>query len=63
MNVLETINSKLQEKKTQISEFVTGGKAIDFANYAALVGEIRGLSYAMNEIKDMNDKLVKEDNE
>ena len=61
MNALEVINKKLEEKKAQIVEFVSSGKAVDFENYAALVGEIRGISYAMNEIKDMSDMIVRQE--
>jgi hypothetical protein len=62
MNALEVINKKLEEKKAQIAEFVTSGKAVDFENYAALVGEIRGIGYAMNEIKEMGDMILRQEN-
>lgn len=63
MNALEVAVKNLEAKKQQITEFVADGKAIDFENYAALVGEIRGLNYAINELKDTNDRLLKEDND
>lgn len=59
MNALEVVVSHLQDKRQQIIDFVADGKAADFGNYAALVGEIRGLSYAINELKETNDKLLK----
>lgn len=59
MNALEVVIKNLEAKKQQITEFVAEGKAIDFENYAALVGEIRGLNYAINEIKETNDSLLK----
>ena len=63
MNVLEVVVKNLEEKKQQITEFVASGKAVDFENYAALVGEIRGLNYAINELKETNDNLLKDDDE
>jgi len=62
MDVLEILIKKLQEKEAQIVEFVASGKAIDFDNYAALVGEIRGIRYAMNEIQDLNEMITRQDN-
>jgi len=61
MNALEVINKKLEEKKAQITEFVASGKAVDFENYAALVGEIRGITYAMNEIEDISNMLLRQE--
>lgn len=58
MNALEVVIKDLEEKKAQITEFVAGGKAVDFGNYGALVGEIRGLGYAINALKETNDKLL-----
>lgn len=63
MNVLEVVIKNLEEKKAQITEFVADGKAIDFENYAALVGELRGLKYAINELKDTNDKLLRDNDD
>ena len=63
MNVLEVVVKNLEEKKQQITEFVASGKAVDFENYAALVGEIRGLNYAINELKETNDNLLKDNDE
>ena len=59
MNVLEVVIKNLEEKKAQITEFVAGGNAVDYENYAALVGEIKGITYAINELKETNDKLLK----
>ena len=63
MNVLEVVVKNLEEKKQQIVTFVAEGKAADFGNYAALVGEIRGLGYAINELKEANDKLLKDNDD
>lgn len=63
MNALEVVVTRLSEKRQQIIDFVADGKAADFGNYAALVGEIRGLSYAVNELKETNDKLLRDNDE
>jgi FtsZ-binding cell division protein ZapB len=60
MNALEVAIKNLEAKVTQITDFVADGKAVDFENYAALVGEIKGLKYAINELKDTNDKLLQD---
>jgi hypothetical protein len=61
MNALEVITKNLDEKIKQITEFVAEGKAIDFENYAALVGEIKGLKYAINEIKEMGNMILRQE--
>lgn len=61
MNALEVVNKNLEEKIKQITEFVADGKAIDYENYAALVGEIKGLKYAVNEIREMNNTILRQD--
>lgn len=62
MNALEVITKNLEAKVQQITEFVADGKAIDFENYAALVGEIKGLKYAINEIKEMGNMILRQEN-
>jgi hypothetical protein len=53
---------KLTEKQDQLIDFVSNGGAKSYEHYSAIVGEIKGLTYAMNELKDTNDKLLQEDN-
>jgi hypothetical protein len=61
MNVLEVAIKNLAAKKEQLEQHVSGGGATDFESYSALVGEIKGLKYAINELKDTNDKLKDDD--
>lgn len=60
---LELIASKLEERKRQLSEFLCDGAAKEYAEYKSLCGEIRGLSTAQMEIKDLVRKLKELDNE
>ena len=63
MNVLEVAIKNLEAKVQQITDFVADGKAVDFENYAALVGEIKGLKYAVNELTETNDKLLQDNDD
>lgn len=63
MNALEVAIKRLAEKQDQLIDFVSDGGAKDYAHYTSIVGEIKGLTYAMNELKDTNDRLTKEDND
>jgi hypothetical protein len=63
MNALEAVASRLKDKEQQLTEFLADGGAKDYAHYQNIVGELKGVVYARNEIKDMNDKLLKDDDE
>lgn len=60
---LELLASKLEERKKQLSEFLCDGAVKDHAEYKSLCGEIRGLSTAQMEIKDLVRKVKELDNE
>jgi hypothetical protein len=63
MNALEAVASRLREKEQQLTEFLADGGAKDYAHYQSIVGELKGIMFARNETKDMNDKLLKDDDE
>lgn len=60
---LELIASKLEERKQRLNEFLCGGGVSDYAEYKNLCGEIRGLTAAQMEIKDLVRKLKELDDE
>lgn len=60
---LELISSKLEDRKRQLSEFLCDGGAKEYPEYKSLCGEIRGLTAAQMEIKDLVRKLKELDDE
>lgn len=61
--LLALLVSKYEDRKKHLIEFLCDGGAKDFAEYKNLCGEIRGLSVAQEEIKDLVRKLKELDNE
>ena len=61
MNALEVLVKECREKKEQLSQALMGAAAKDYAEYRAICGEIRGLSYAEQAIKDLAKKLENSD--
>ena len=52
-NLLEVLNSKLEEHVKQLVEVVSGGGAKSHDHYKELCGTIRGLQTAQMEIADL----------
>jgi len=63
MNALEVVAARLKEKEAQLKDFLADGGAKNFEHYASITGEIKGIMYAYNELKDTNDKILQEDND
>ena len=61
--VYDVLIEKLEEAKTDSMQFLVDGGVKDFAEYKSLCGEIRGLSAAQEEIKDLVRKLKEEDDD
>jgi hypothetical protein len=61
MNALEVLVKECREKKEQLSQALMGAAAKDYAEYRAICGEIRGLSYAEEAIKDLAKRLENSD--
>lgn len=60
---MELLTSKFEDRKKHLIEFLCDGGAKDFAEYKNLCGEIRGLSVAQVEIKDLVRKFKELDDE
>ena len=60
---LEIIKDKINEKQAFLAKAVSEGIAKDYAEYRAMCGEIRGLSYAEQAIKDLAKKLENSDDD
>lgn len=61
--LLSLLVSKYEDRKKHLIEFLCEGGAKDFAEYKSLCGEIRGLSVAQEETKDLVRKLKELDDE
>ena len=61
--LLALLVSKYEDRKKHLIEFLCDGGAKDFAEYKNLCGEIRGLSVAQEEIKDLVRKMKELDND
>lgn len=61
--ILALLTSKYEDRKKTLIEFLCDGAAKDYADYKNLCGEIRGLSVAQEEIKDLVRKLKELDND
>ena len=53
LQVLEHLNSKLAERRTELAESLAAGTVTDFPAYRELCGVIRGLLTAQMEIGDL----------
>jgi hypothetical protein len=53
IQVLEHLNSKLAERRTELAESLAAGTVTDFPAYRELCGVIRGLLTAQMEIGDL----------
>ena len=52
-NMLEVLNSKLEEQVKQLVDVVSGGGAKTYDHYKELCGTIRGLQTAQYELADL----------
>jgi len=50
----------LEQRIEDMSMSVTSGRASDYEHYKAMVGEIQGLSYAIDEIKTLLKRHIDE---
>jgi len=62
-DILELLVSKLEARKETLIEFLAQGSAKELAEYKSLCGEIRGLTVAQEEAKDLVRRLKELDNE
>lgn len=62
-NLLEVLNSKLEEHVKQLVEVVSGGGAKSHDHYKELCGTIRGLQTAQYELADLVRKTKEYDDD
>ena len=61
--ILEHLNSKLEERRKDLVEFLGDGGAKSYDHYKEVCGVIRGLLTAQSEIGDLVRKMKDYDND
>ena len=57
------INSKIDERRAEIAQFLSRGTVEDYSEYQKLCGVIQGLAYAKELITDLAKKAEEDDDE
>lgn len=63
IQVLNHLNSKLEERRLELVDFVGRGNASSFDAYKEVCGQIRGLQAAQLEIADLVRKMKEHNDE
>jgi hypothetical protein len=61
MDVFDVIVKEIDEKVTQLSEYLSSGNATSYEEYKRLCGEIRGLITARGYTLDLKTRMEKSD--
>lgn len=61
MTALEVLVKAFRDKREQLADALSSGRANDYAEYRAICGEIQGLLFAEREISDLAKKLEHDD--
>jgi hypothetical protein len=61
--VLKLLAEKIDDKVAQLQEPLGSGSAIDYVEYKAMVGEIKGLLTARLNIQDLQKNFEESDDE
>jgi hypothetical protein len=60
---LDHLSAKINEKVSQLQVNIADGKAIDYADYKKMCGEVKGLLTARLYITDLQERLKTNDDE
>ena len=60
---LDYINSKLDERRTEIEQHLGRGNAKDYSEYQKLCGIIQGLEFAKQITADLAQRMEKDEDE
>ena len=63
MTALEVLIQQIDDKVTQLKDWVGGGQAVDFNEYNKMSGEIKGLLFCRQNILDLKQKMEHSDDE
>jgi hypothetical protein len=61
MNFEDMVVRVLEEKRTGAIAAMVAGRLSNFPEYTSLAGEIRGLSFAIEAVKDLADQMREND--
>jgi len=61
--VLKLLNSKLEERRQELIEFLSDGGAKSYDDYKEVCGVLRGLLTAQSEINDLLQKMKEYEDE
>ena len=61
MNGFDTLTSQIDDKILQMKDFISAGKAESFEEYKRLCGEIKGLLFIKQYVKDLKQQLENSD--
>ena len=62
-NYLQHLSKKIDDKISQLQEFLADGNASDYAEYKKACGEVKGLLTARLFISDLQERLKTHDDE
>jgi hypothetical protein len=63
MTALEVLLQQINDRVTQLKDWIGGGQAVDFNEYNKMVGEIKGLLFCRQNILDLKQKMEHSDDE
>jgi hypothetical protein len=61
--VFSVLIDKLEAEVENVTKFLVGGRAEDYAGYKEMCGTIRGLRAAQQEIRDLSRAYMEDDND
>jgi hypothetical protein len=63
MTEIELLRKTYTDQLKSLSDAITSGRCADWAEYRETCGKIRGLSFALDELNALADRLRREDDE
>ena len=57
VNIFEALERRLNEYKTEIAEFISGGGVKSMEDYNRLVGKIEGIDIVLNNVKELEKRF------
>ena len=61
MDIFEAIAKEMDEKVGQLKDHMSSGRATTYEEYKQLCGEVKGLLYAKQYVKDLQQQLEHSD--
>lgn len=58
VSVFGALERRLNEYKTEITEFVSGGGVKSMEDYNRLIGKLEGIDIALNNVKELEKRFI-----